>query len=199
MNETTTKGHDRPSKSKAITLAGISAAWLAGMGALIFATLPSLAPSASHLAEQTKDTSTPLYRTASSPAPNVSTRPASATTQIAAPAASELTLRRESQSVDFIVKFQNDIPELEACGLTFRSDEGAARKMFADWAAHYDAMDGMGLKKASYSGEMILTWNTGIARPLSRAEVNAKLSEIKAMPSVKYADPDFTARAEGAR
>lgn len=160
------------------TLMGIAAAWLGALGAIAFTTLPSTAKHMSGVENA---------------------MPAMALSEVGAPHRADLTLMQDHQVVDFIVRFQNDIPELDTCARTFRQDKAAAQSIFAKWAAQHDALEGISLKTVNYSGEMILSWDTGLQRPLLKTEVETRLAQIKAMPSVKYVDPDYTAQAEGGR
>jgi len=203
----TQKAHegDKPSPApKPGTLAGVAAVWLAGMGALTFSTLPEVATQTSGATGsvatgQETDISPTIYKPAASTSSSPISRPASAATQIQASDNSDLTPAIEGQTVDFIVRFENDDPGIEACRETFHKDKAASRKMFSDWAADYEPLQGMHLKKAAYSGEMILTWDTGSQTPAQSSEIAAKLAQITAMPNVRYADPDYTVQAEGAR
>lgn len=167
------------------TLMGIAAAWLGALGAIAFTTLPSTAKHMSGV-----ETAMPVTAAAI---------PANAISEVGAPHHDTLTLIRDHQVVDFIVRFQNDIPELDTCARTFRQDKAAAQSIFAKWAAQHDALEDMSLKTANYSGEMILSWDTGVQRPLLKTEIETRLAQIRAMPSVKYVDPDYTAQAEGGR
>lgn len=101
----------------------------------------------------------------------------------------------EDGGVDFIVRFEK-LPELEACQAAWRNDPEAARAMFRDWASAYPELAGLRLKKASYSGELVLTWQGGGSDP-TRADIMAARDRIISLPIVRYADPDFTARVEG--
>lgn len=103
----------------------------------------------------------------------------------------------DAETVDFIVRFKDDIDAIETCLSMPRDQIEETRKIFSDWAAADPAMSGMVLKKISYSDEFILTWNSGIHRPLLRTEMTQKLEALKAMPGVKYADPDYTAQPRG--
>ena len=177
-------------------MAGLSVAWLAGMGALVFATLPS--SSATHTSAAT-DVSPPLVPTSAAEDTNQRYITAQASTlSKEAPGSNNARLAPE-QTVDFIVRFANDIEEIDACSKMFRTDKQAANKIFADWAAAHDALDGVELKNVSYSGEMLLLWKTGINRPLSKTEVADKLAKINALSTVRYADPDYTVKAQGGR
>lgn len=101
----------------------------------------------------------------------------------------------EAGGVDFIVRFEK-LPEIEACQAAWRSDPEQARAMFLDWSSAYPELSGLRLKKASYSGELVLTWTGGGSDP-SRADIMAARDRIVSLPIVRYADPDFTARVEG--
>ena len=177
-------------------IAGLSVAWLAGMGALVFATLPS--SSATHTSVAT-DGSPLLVPASSAEEANQRYITAQASTlSEEAPGSNSAQLAPE-ETVDFIVRFANDIEELDACSKMFRTDKQAAQKIFTDWAAAYESLDRVELKNVSYSGEMLLIWNTGINRPLSKTEVEDKLAKINALSTVRYADPDYTVKAQGGR
>lgn len=199
-NQSMDEQKQSPQTPKTATLGGISALWLAGMSTLAFVTVPSNAA---------QYTSAPgVYSpaiAATAPAPDVSLespvrlRPAIATIESEPNPASDISLLPPPQTVDFIVRFNNDIPEIDACSKMYRENKAGAQRLFSDWAAAHDALEGVALKKVSYSGEMILVWETGIKRPLLTNEVQTKLAQIKALPSVLYADADSTAQVQGAR
>ena len=192
MTKTTSKEHEPSSAPKTVLVAGFAGVWLAGMGALAYGTHPNVQTALNTSAQAQEETvlNTPVYT------PAATTRPASVTTQ---DPAGERAAGKNHQNVDFIVRFENDIPELEACRKLFRTDKQTARKIFSDWAADYEAMKGIRLKKVSFSGEMLLAWNTGVEGPMPGDEIQARLTQIKDMPGVRYADPDYTAQAEGPR
>jgi hypothetical protein len=179
-------------------MAALGVAWLAGMGALAFATLPS--SSATHTSVATNAAPTGSAESTVSPdASRQTILAAGASTLTKDVPTSNISRLAPEQTVDFIVRFNNDIDELDACSKMFRNDKEAAQKIFTDWASAHDALEGVTLKSVSYSGEMLLTWQTGINRPLSKREVEDKLVEIKSMPSVRYADPDYKVKAQGGR
>ncbi|MEL7129270.1 MAG: hypothetical protein AAGK23_06965 [Pseudomonadota bacterium] len=112
-----------------------------------------------------------------------------------APVKANVTENTEG-GVDFIVRF-SDIPEINHCLRTFRTDPENARTTFKDWArAHPDFAD-FSLKKANYSGELVLTWDP-MGEDLERQDIVEKQEDLQAMDTVKYADPDFTATVHGA-
>lgn len=177
-------------KPKTIILGGISALWIAGMAALTFTTAPSNA--ALH-------TSAPVAQAepiniAVSSSHNV--KPATVTTETAAVAVGDIAKIPKSQTVDFIVRFKKNIPELDKCSKMFRGDKAAARKLFSEWAASKEALDGIRLKKVSYSGEMILVWNIDTDSTVTQADVQAKLDQINSMADVRYADADSTVKTQ---
>lgn len=198
MTQPTHTLDQQPETPKRAILGSVAGGWLLGMGALAYATLPASASLTSGQFQETAGIKTPVITSSQIPQARQSV-PASAVTQADPAPRGDLSLIRENEMVDFIVRFENDIDALDACSQMFRQDKEEAQKMFADWAAEHEAMQGMRLKKVSYSGEMILTWDTGSAQPLLRKSVEEKLAKIKALPSVRYADPDHTAQAQGAR
>lgn len=169
-------------------MVGLGVAWLAGMGALAFATLP--APTATH---------TSIAANTATPLGSDTLLPAGASTISEETPIRNISLKAPEQSVDFIVRFVDDIEALDACAEIYHQDKKAAQTLFADWAKQHSALNGVALTKVSYSGEMLLTWNTGINRPLAKQEVQDKLMKIKSLSAVKYADPDYTAQAQGGR
>lgn len=184
--------------SKKTALAGVAAAFLVIITAIAYGTHPEDAQTATpaqSARQQTVNIKTPLLTQASLQTPNQ--RPALALKQTAPDGQSSVTLLRPEQMFDFIVRFQNDIPELEACSKLFRTDETAARDMFSDWAKAHPPLARLTLKSVSYSGEMVLSWETGLRRPLLRLEVDQKLALIKSMAQVRYADPDYSVTSQG--
>lgn len=145
--------------------------WVGSISALAYATYPGASPAP---ASQTS-----LYQPASvvGPPPIVERG---------------VTLIPDDKTVDFIVRFHDGVDAVEACLETPRSELATAQGIFANWAATEPALSQMSLKQVKYSGEFLLTWNTGLKRPLIRTEVQTKLEEVQAMPSVRYADVDLT-------
>lgn len=177
-------------------MAGLSVAWLAGMGALVFATLPSSGATHASVATDASQLLVPASSAEDTTQKYIAAQASTLSNE--APGNTSAKLAPE-ETVDFIVRFANDIDELDACSKMFRTDKQAAHKIFADWAAAHEALDGVELKNVSYSGEMLLTWSTGINRPLSKTEVEDKLAKINALTAVRYADPDYTVQAQGGR
>ena len=185
--------------SRQTGIAGVAAAFLVAMTGLVYGTHPDRHQGASLTAAQgspviISDIKTPVAENAS--AQSSRERPAAAIR--GAEPDSTLSLP-PAEMIDLIVRFENNIPELDACAEMFRTDKDAARKMFAKWAVDKPALSGVALGSVSYSGEMLLTWTSDIGRPLLRAELDEKLAAIKAMPSVRYADPDFTTTPQKGR
>lgn len=176
-------------------LMSFGALWVASMGGLIYAALPSTAnfTSGAPVAKSEE------FKTPRSTDGQNNTKPAMIKTAVPANSKSDLTLIPDTQTVDFIVRFKTGIDQLDACTKTYHEDEDAARKIFEEWAASHESMADLTLKKVSYSGEMLLVWDTGLKRPLLKTDISAKLEKIKAMAAVRYADPDYTAQAEGTR
>lgn len=188
--------------SKQAGIAGVAAAFLVALTGLVYGTHTDTNETASlTTAEEpsviTADMKTPTAETTSPD--NSNERPAAAIQSVNGADASNTLRLRPAETVDFIVRFQNDIPELDACAEMFRTDQDTARNMFAKWAAVKPALSGVALSSVSYSGEMLLTWTSDIGRPLLRTELDEKLAAIKAMPSVRYADPDFTTTSQKGR
>ena len=156
------------------TVIAISFAWLIGAASLVYATYPDTGQSARLVAGEDVAVIKPIVRAASA---------VTTSAQAATPAAN-------LRSFDFIVKFKPDNTHMNACATEFRTDKAKAREMFSDWAASQDAFEDTKLKKVSYSGEMIVTWEIISEEPLSGALVAKKLESLKADPSVKYADKD---------
>ncbi len=146
----------------------VSVAWIGGVGAIGYLTVPG-------------STASPVYLPAS--IETAETGDASSVTQITA----------ESR-VDFIVRFK-DVEAVKMCLEMFKEDPDGARNVFAGWAGDYDALSGMSLKKTSYAGELILTWLREDGQRPNRADIIAKQQELQSMPVVEYADPDYTAHA----
>lgn len=188
--------------SKKAGLAGVAAALLVTLTSFIYGTRPQpteTATPAAAIIETRADLKTPMLDATPLRTPQTAAKELTAAAISSRAPPGNLTRAAQTETFDFIVRFQNDIPEMNACLQTFRSDKNMARQMFADWAETQTGLKGMALNKVSYSGEVVLTWTPAIGRPLLRSELNAKLAAIKAMPSVRYADPDFTTQAQGAR
>jgi len=187
--------------SKQTGIAGVAAAFLVAMTGLVYGTHPDKNQTASLTAANeasvvASDIKTPTARTA---ATRSSERPAVAIQSAGGSETNNALRLPPAETVDFIVRFGTNIPELDACAEMFAIDKDAARDMFANWAADKPALKGVALNSVSYSGEMLLTWTSDLGRPLRRAELDEKLAAIKAMPSVRYADPDFTTTPQKGR
>ncbi|MEL6323587.1 MAG: hypothetical protein AAFQ84_05090 [Pseudomonadota bacterium] len=96
--------------------------------------------------------------------------------------------------IDFIIRF-DDTPPIEACRKAFRENRSEGRRVFREWASKHPQLAGLRLKKASYSGEFVVTWTGGGTNP-SRDDIMAMRERIQSLGLVRYADPDFTARVE---
>ena len=164
-------------RSGRAAIAGTSLAWIIGAGLLINATYPGTSTTANLVGHSitAPDSSEPQIK------------PASAQTVVAAQSTTSVA---STPTFDFLVKFEKDHPDLETCVKTFHTDKEAAKKIFAEWAADREVFSDISLRKVSYSGEMILTWNSGMDRPLVRDDVESKLKLIKSAPGVRYADKD---------
>jgi len=188
--------------SKQTAIAGLAAAGLVVLTGFVYGTRTDESQTASLTTSEdvsviASDMKTPT--TEATLTQNSSERPAAAI-QTASRAEPNNTLRLPpAEMIDLIVRFQKDIPELDACAEMYRTDEDASRDMFAKWAADKPALNGVALSSVSYSGEMLLTWTSDIGRPLQRTELDEKLAAIKTMPSVRYADPDFTTTPQKGR
>lgn len=180
-------------------VAGICSIWLVGIGALVFGTLPvSTVPTS--LATNEHSQTVPQFKTPLLSGAQDNLRPAAGVTQAQLQSSAGFLPTGQGDTVDFIVRFNNNIEELDVCRSLFRSDPQASREMFTAWAGKYRALQDLSLKKASFSGEMILNWNPGMKRPPTRAEINTKLDQIKGLAEVRYADPDFhTAQPQKSR
>lgn len=159
----------------------LAALWVGGMGALAIGTHPG-----DDTAQRTSDTDSSVYM------------PASASSSSAQSAGSAAATAAAS-SVDFIIRFDDKIEAIDRC-LTLNPDQlPDAQRIFASWASDKDALSGMTLKKVKFSGEFILSWDAGTDGAPPRSVIDNKLEKIRAMPAVRYADPDYTFQPEGAR
>lgn len=95
----------------------------------------------------------------------------------------------------FIVRF-DDEPVLSEIGKSFRRDEAGAREAFAKWQADHPDAQGLILKRASYSGELILALPRNDAAGRSAKDV---IKALQAMENNAYAELDATASIQDAR
>lgn len=159
----------------------LAALWVSGMSALAVGTHPG-----DTIATHTSDGDAAIYMPASA---------LSSSAQTAGPVATIAAAR----SIDFIIRFDDKIDAIDRC-LALNPDQlPDAQRIFSAWASDKDALSGMTLKKVTFSGEFILSWDAGTAGSPSRAVIDSKLEKIRALPAVRYADPDFTFQPEGAR
>ncbi len=99
----------------------------------------------------------------------------------------------KEQTVDLIVSFDSDIAAIKACLDLPRDQLEKAQTIFADWAATEDALADLSLKHINESGDFILTWHSGIRRPLLRKEVDDRLRKLNAISSLRHAEPYYKA------
>ena len=158
----------------------LAALWVGGMGGLVYTTTPDATP-----------TSAPVSQD------DATFMPAAGSTRTVADVSLQASPATATQSVDFIVRFDDKIEAIDHC-LNLRPNQlPDAQRVFRSWAEDKDALDGMTLKKVKFSGEFILTWDPGPGS--GRAAIDDKLAKIRSLSSVRYADPDYTFQPEGAR
>lgn len=95
----------------------------------------------------------------------------------------------------FIVKFKNE-PALDPVYRNFRRDEAGTRATYREWAAAHDALTGLYLVRASYSGELILALPMDDPQGRSPYDVIAELEMIE---SLAYAEIDDMATTSDGR
>ena len=93
----------------------------------------------------------------------------------------------------FILRFQNR-PMLEAALVDYRANPGRAEAAFKRWAKSYPDMGVLELQTASYVGEAIVTVEH-ITSASSEQDLRDMATQLRGLPDIAYADPDFTARA----
>lgn len=91
----------------------------------------------------------------------------------------------------FIVRF-HDEPELDEIARNFRRDEEAMRRAYQAWALKHDALNGLQLVRASYSGELILALPAEDTSGRSARDVIVALETID---NLAYAEIDTMASA----
>ena len=95
----------------------------------------------------------------------------------------------------FIVRFKNE-PALETVYRNFRRDEAGTRDAYRDWASAYEALEGLHLVRASYSGELILA--LPMDDPQGRSPYDV-IAALEAMESLAYAEIDDMATTSDGR
>ena len=95
----------------------------------------------------------------------------------------------------FIVRFKNE-PALDTVYRNFRRDEAGTRDAYRDWAAAHEALSGLHLVRASYSGELILALPMDDPQGRSPYDVIAALETID---SLAYAEIDDMATTSDGR
>lgn len=96
-----------------------------------------------------------------------------------------------ANAATFIVRF-NDEPELEQVCRNFRRDEAGTRQAYQAWAAQHDALRGLELVRASYSGELILALPANDPAGRTAREV---IAALESLDNLAYAEIDSMASA----
>ena len=94
-----------------------------------------------------------------------------------------------------MVRFKNE-PALDPVYRNFRRDEAGTRATYRDWAAAHEALNGLYLVRASYSGELILALPMDDPEGRSPYDVIAALETID---SLAYAEIDDMATTSDGR
>lgn len=97
------------------------------------------------------------------------------------------TVTEAQDAATFIVRF-DDEPVLDEVGKSFRRDEAGARAKFESWREGRAALEGLTLKRASFSGELIL----GLPIDSDRSAKDV-LKAMRAMDNLAYAEMDAMA------
>jgi hypothetical protein len=105
------------------------------------------------------------------------------------------TVKLTEPAATFIVRFKNE-PALDPVYRNFRRDEAGTRATYRDWAAAHEALNGLYLVRASYSGELILALPMDDPEGRSPYDVIAALETID---SLAYAEIDDMATTSDGR
>ncbi|MBF20294.1 MAG: hypothetical protein CME88_18165 [Hirschia sp.] len=99
-------------------------------------------------------------------------------------------------SPEIVVKFKDSAEVKEICNL-FWKDKAAAQEAFAAFIANKPYLEGLQLKRATYSNELVLDLSGIDAEPGSselRSRYYEATRKLRESPDVSYAEPNATAR-----